>query len=265
MFNVDAKKLSAIQPTVRRVVVIDPNPAGARLITELMKGIGAREVYTEGDEQRGFELIQDVEPGLIFLEAVGPTLNGHNLAKRIRRSHMVCRKSPIIMVTAVATAAAIKGARDAGVHEFLRKPFTIGDVSRRVENVALKPRPWVEAINYIGPDRRRFNSGEYAGTLRRRGESNDAPVIDVADQAMRILVSAVGQFDQDPQQAVRAISQQVETLKTHAANTADVNLAMAAAGVERVLASGTSNKDALLGPVRVVLALRKEPTEQQAS
>ncbi len=171
MFTADVKTLNRIAPAVRRVVLVEPNPSAARLMTDIMKGLGAREVYVDGDEDRALELVRDAEPGIIFMERAGPRLNGESLARRIRRSHMVSRMAPIIMVTAEATAGAIKGARDAGVHEFLRKPFTTGDLFKRVENVALKPRPWVEAVGYVGPARRRFNSGEYAGAKKRMGDS----------------------------------------------------------------------------------------------
>ena len=76
---------------------------------------------------------------------------------------------------AEATAASINGARNAGVHEFLLKPYTAGDLFKRVENVMLKPRPWIEAVMYVGPDRRRFNSGEFAGAKKRR--SDGAPSV----------------------------------------------------------------------------------------
>jgi hypothetical protein len=159
------------------------------------------------------------------------------------------------MVTAEATALTIRGARDAGVHEFLRKPFTTGDLFKRVENVALKPRPWVEAVGYVGPDRRRFNSGEYSGSRKRRGDANAGSVVDVRDQAMRILVAAMTQFDQDPTQAIRAIRQQAETLKGLAVRTADAKLAIAAAALEGQLASGAASKAGLAQPVGAILSL----------
>ena len=59
-------------------------------------------------EERALELLRDVEPGVIFTERSGDRLNGETLARRIRRSSMSCRMSPIIMVTGEATAAAIK-------------------------------------------------------------------------------------------------------------------------------------------------------------
>ena len=265
MFTADVKTLNRIAPAVRRVVLVEPNPSAARLMTDIMKGLGAREVYVDGDEDRALELVRDAEPGIIFMERAGPSLNGESLARRIRRSHMVCRMAPIIMVTAEATAGAIKGARDAGVHEFLRKPFTTGDLFKRVENVALKPRPWVEAVGYVGPDRRRFNSGEYAGAKKRKGDASSGSAVDIRDQATRILVAAMSQFDQDPMQATRAIRQQAETLKAVGAKIGDAKLAIAAAGLEGYLASGPSTKAGLAQPVGAILALGQPAPVARAS
>ena len=38
----------------------------------------------------------------------------------------------MIVVSAEATAERIKAARDAGAHEFLKKPFSAGDLFKRV-------------------------------------------------------------------------------------------------------------------------------------
>lgn len=258
MFALDAKTMQRIAPVVRRVLIVDPNPAAARLLSDLLKGFGSRDVAVESDEARVIDLAREMEPGLILTERAGPRLDGEALARRIRRSSLACRRVPIIMVTAEATASSIKGARDAGVHEFLRKPFTSGDLFRRVENLATKPRDWVEAVGYIGPDRRRFNSDDYAGPGKRKADkpaSAAEAVVAVKDQAMRILNSAMAQFDSDPMQAVRAIKQQAETLKALAIKTGDASLAIAAAGLETTLAGGAPTKAMLGGPVGAVLAL----------
>ena len=259
MFAADTKTLSRLEPALRRIVIIDPNASAVRLLSDIMKGFGAREVYSENDEERALELVRDVEPGVIFTERSGDTLNGETLARRIRRSSMACRMSPIIMVTGEATASTIKGARDAGVHEFLRKPFTTGDLFTRVENVALKPRPWVEAVGYVGPDRRRFNSGEYSGSKKRRGDAAAGSDVDVRDQATRILVAAMAQFDQDPSQATRAIRQQAETLKALAVRIADAKLAIAAGGLQAYMAAGPATKAGLAQPIGAIMALAPAP------
>lgn len=266
MFALDAKTMQRIAPVVRRVIIADPNPAAARLLTDLLKGFGTREVVTEPDDARVIDLAREMEPGLILIERTGPRLDGEALTKRIRRSSLQCRRAPIIMVTAEATASTIKGARDSGVHEFLRKPFTSGDLFRRIENLATKPRDWIEAVGYVGPDRRRFNASDYAGPQKRKAdrEGGVLSAAGIKDQALRILGSALTQFDSDPAQAVRAVKQQAETLKALAIKTGDARLAVAAAGLETCLAAGPPTKADLTAPIQALTALAEPETLARA-
>lgn len=267
MFSADAKTLNRIESVVRRVLIADPNLTSARLLLDIMKSMGAREVVTESDEHRVMDHAREMEPGLIFTERCGSKLDGEQLARRIRRSHLACRRVPIIMTTADATATSIRRARDAGIHEFLRKPFASADLFRRIENVALKPRDWVEGIGYVGPDRRRFNSGEYAGPQKRTADKPTSAAqvaLEVKDQAMRILAAALAKFDNDPTQATRAINQQVETLKALAIKNADARMAIAVAGLEGYVAQGAPTKAGLAGPIGAILALAPPETLARA-
>jgi CheY-like chemotaxis protein len=263
LFALDAKTIARIAPTVSRIVILDPNPAPARLLADLLKGIGAREVVIESAEDRAFQSIRDLEPGLVFTERTGAKVDGESFVRRLRKSSLACRRVPVIMVTSEATATSIKGARDAGVHEFLRKPFTANDLFRRVENVALKPRDWIEGMTYIGPDRRRFNSGEYAGPRKRKHDEPVAGPAAIKDQAMRILAAALNQFDNDPSQAIRSAARQAETLKALAGKTGDVNMAAAATRLEMLLANGPVTRSMLAGPVQALLAMA-DPAAPQA-
>ncbi len=258
MFAADARVLNRIKPTIQRVVIADPNQASARLLLDIMKSLGAREVVVESDEARVMDAIREIEPGVVFTERMGPRLEGESLTRNLRRSNLPSRRVPVIMVTADATATTIKGARDCGVHEFLRKPFTSSDLFRRIENVALKPRDWVEGVGYVGPDRRRFNSGEYAGPQKRKADKpvgGASEAIAIKDQAMRILAAALAQFDNDPTQAVRAVRTQVETLKQLAIKTSDAKLAIAASGLEATMATGQVTKATLAAPIGALLSL----------
>jgi len=268
LFAVDQRLLAKLAPVLRRVLIVDPNPHAARLLTEIIKGMGAGEIVVEPTEARALQTAADLEPGIVFTERNGDRLDGESLARALRRSNFACRRAPIIMVTADATASTILGARDSGVHEFLRKPFTSADLLKRVENVALKPRDWVEAVGYVGPDRRRFNSGEFTGDRKRRADkpaSGAAAVAAARDQAMRILASALDQFDNDPTQAVRAIREQAATLKSLAMKAADSRLAVAVGALEVTLASGPPSKANLAAPIGSLLAMAPPEPMKRAS
>jgi CheY-like chemotaxis protein len=174
LFNANPKTLARLAPRLQRVLIVDPNAASARLLADLAKEMGAREIHFAPTQPRALALVRDLDPQMIFTEFSGPELDGVEFTRSVRRSSFAARKCPIIMVTAEATAASIIGARNAGVHEFLRKPYTAGDLFRRMENVITKPRDWIEAQMYVGPDRRRFNSGEFAGTRKRRADQQTA-------------------------------------------------------------------------------------------
>lgn len=264
MFAIDARVLAKLAPALRRVLIVDPNPHAARLLTEIIKGMGAGEIVVEQSEPRALKVAGELEPGLIFTERNGDNLNGESLARALRRSSFVCRRAPIIMVTAEATASSIKGARDVGVHEYLRKPFTSADLMKRIENVALKPRNWIEGVAYVGPDRRRFNSGEYSGPTKRKSDkpANAAQAAaDARDQAMRILAAALDQFDADPAQAVRAVKEQAVQLKGIGMKAADTRLVVAVGALEVSLASGPPTKATLAAPIGALLAMHQTAGE----
>ncbi|MBX7250133.1 MAG: response regulator [Caulobacteraceae bacterium] len=249
MFASDNRQIQRLEPYVRRALIVDPHPGSARLLGELLKGLGARQLAFEPEERRALEMARELDPGLIFVERSGARLDGESFTRRLRRSNYACRKAPVIMVTSDATASSIKGARDAGVHEFLRKPFTAGDLLKRIEVCVLKQRDWIEAVQYVGPDRRRFNSGEYAGPRKRRADTGaagkDAVQADHIDRCLRILRSALAQWSNDPVQALRAVGEQTQQLKKLASAKGEARLAVAVGGLELALSAGSPSRELL--------------------
>jgi DNA-binding response OmpR family regulator len=171
VFNIDAKIKARIAPHIERVLIVDPNLGVTHVLAELLKEMGARQRLHVATTRKALDLAAEWAPQLIFVEFAAPGLDGVDFITRLRRSTLSARTAPVIVITADTRANSIITARDAGAHEFLCKPFTAGHVFRRVENVTLKPRPWIEAQMYVGPDRRRFNAGAFEGAKKRRADS----------------------------------------------------------------------------------------------
>lgn len=224
MLYVDPAPPKRFARHLERVLIVDPHPNSARMLHELLKDLGASSVRQEQSTAGALAAAREGDPQIVFSELKGPQLDGLELVRQLRRSDFTSRKAPFVMVTAEATAAAIVGARDAGAHEFLRKPFTLKDLTRRVEAVSGKPRDWVEAVRYIGPDRRRFNSGDYTGPRKRRADQAASPEAARLDQALRILKSALGALEADPRQALRAMQAQAADLLQIAGRLGDATL-----------------------------------------
>lgn len=234
MIYADAQTAKRFAGRLDRVLIVDPQPASARLVHELLKDLGARVIANEPSGARALALAQKEDFQLVVCEYAGQNYDGPAFVRSLRRSESACRQAPVIMVTSEATAASITAARDAGVHEFLKKPFTIKDLVRRLEAVTLKSRDWVEAVRYIGPDRRRFNSGDYAGPRKRKSDPGTTDSARV-EQALRILRSALHAIDSDPHQAMRAMLAQATDLTKAGVSLNDTGLTTAAAGLQACL------------------------------
>ena len=155
-----------------RIIVIDPNGPNAKMLANLLKGLNPScQVYGSTGAEHALALARELNPDLIFVESTGPEIDGMKFARDLRRSDFACREAAMVMVSADATAGMILGARDAGIHEFLRRPYTMGDLQKRIDAVSGKPRDWIEAQSYVGPDRRRFNSGEFTGSKKRQSDA----------------------------------------------------------------------------------------------
>ena len=252
MLELDPKLLQIMAPAMDRMLVVDPSPASGRMLTELLHNIWPGQVWAATATAGGLGLADSIDPRLIFVEYEGPGLDGVIFTKKLRRSHFRCRKAPVIMVTAQATPAVILAARDAGVHEFLRKPYTYKDLVRRIEAVTRQPRAWVEAVGYIGPDRRRFNSAEYRGARKRQADSQQNGLL----QALKIVAAAVHAVEEDPTQVRRSLDAQMEAIRVEAAARGDTALAAATEALQDYLSRVSAGEESLTKASVEALAAR---------
>jgi CheY-like chemotaxis protein len=118
----------------------------------------------------------EAEPiDLVITDFNMPGLSGIGLAQRIRQE--VRSKNPrfnpsipIIMITSFGTKKCLMAARDAGVDEFLAKPFTTLAVAERIDSAINMQRSFIVSDNYIGPCRRRKVDPILSGLKRREAD-----------------------------------------------------------------------------------------------
>lgn len=230
MFNADPSLIARLGLHIERVLIVDPFPGSAKLQSDMMRRLGTLDVAIIDKSKRAYELAEHFNPQIVLTEYAGPDVDGALFTRMLRRSPFHCRRAAVIVVTAEATEQSIKASRDSGAHEFLKKPFAALDLTKRIENVALKARPWVEAQHYVGPCRRRFNSGSYHGPRKRKSDEGSAAEATYAgqiDQSLKIIKSAIVQYDQEPIQAARALRAQALNVSGIAANADDARLSYA--------------------------------------
>jgi CheY-like chemotaxis protein len=228
VFNLISKSSRRMEQMPQRILIVDPQPERAKMLGELMRDLCRADIWSAPSVAKALKLAAKVDAQLIFCELGGDKVDGIALTRKLRRSDLACRQAPVVLVAHHATTEHRLAARDAGAHELLHRPFTLKDLTRRVEAAVVYPRDWVEAVDYVGPDRRRFASADYNGPLKRLADH--VPTSDTVriGQALKILKSAVSALEREPEQAVRAILAQAMILQAAADGVADRRLAAAA-------------------------------------
>lgn len=252
MFDIDPRLQTRLRQQMKRVLILEENPAYARMLADMLRILGSEVIQVENDDRKAMSLIADLEPQLILTEFRSAKIDGIALTKELRRSDLKVKQTPVIMVKADLTPAQLTEARNAGVHEMMSKPFAWQDLLKRLQNVLFKPRDWIEVATYTGPDRRRFNTGEYGGQKKRRGEVLGA-LKSQLDAAVTALYGGLGDFDVDITVAQQNVMTQMAVLVPACKTVKDARFVNAVTGIVTELRNKTLSR-ASLAPHIIAMA-----------
>jgi DNA-binding response OmpR family regulator len=156
-------KAAAIQ-----FLVCDENAHTRRLVSDVLAGAGFERVRFARDGVEMVKFALELHPRIIITTSRIPGLSGLDFTRMIRAGYgPINRATSIIVMTDTPTQKFLDAARAAGVDEMLVRPFTGAALLARVEAVLIRPRRFVESVNYVGPCRRRRMIEDYGGQLRR--------------------------------------------------------------------------------------------------
>jgi len=153
-----------------KILVVESSPE----LFELLRGVLSMftvpdvNIYGAYTVEEGFSLYAKDQFDMVIIDWMQTPDRGIELTKKIRTSSESPNPFvPIIMTAGSGHQNRVVRARDAGVSEYLVKPFTAKTLAKKIERIIEHPRPFVVCDTYIGPDRR-FGLGGYDGPERRK-------------------------------------------------------------------------------------------------
>lgn len=168
-----------------KVLVVEDNMPMIELIKSVLKTFGVGEIKTAKNGEEGYRIFCDTNPDLVIADWMMRPMDGISLTRLIRGdSKSPNQFVPVILMTGFSEKRRVFQARDAGVTEFLVKPFNARDLYRRMSQVIERPRQFVRSDDFFGPDRRRKRAEKYEGEQRRvedTGSNSDPMKIDFQD------------------------------------------------------------------------------------
>ena len=113
------------------ILVVEDEPKLVRLLSEVLTAIGCNVVHTGGGKE-AIAMAAVEQPELIVLDIIlSDDIDGYEVARRVREFSNV----PIIMVTAKASESDLLRGFEAGVDDYLTKPFSSKELIARVKAV----------------------------------------------------------------------------------------------------------------------------------
>jgi len=130
-----------------RILIVDDSTDNIRLVTEILNRQEEKyEVYSASDGLEAIEYIKMQQPDLIMLDVVMPGMDGFEVCKIIKSNEQT-RLIPIVMITALDSQQDRLRGLDAGVDDFVSKPFNVYELLARVKNL-LKLRSYINELEH---------------------------------------------------------------------------------------------------------------------
>jgi len=156
------------------------------LAKSILQTFGVGDVIGAKNGEEGFKTYCRKNPDVVLADWMMKPLDGIALTRRIRTDPKSPNPYvPVILMTGFSEKRRVLEARDAGVTEFLVKPFNARDLYRRIAQIIERPRQFVRSEDFFGPDRRRKAKTNHDGPYRRDSDKTLKPKIEEIDFVSR--------------------------------------------------------------------------------
>lgn len=163
-----------------RIMILEDSPFISSLLSSALSEMGIGSVATAADISEGKQKLlsfnavtssQNID--VLILDWLMPDGNGVEFINWIRgHKSDTIRFLPIIVCSAYASADLVAESRDAGANEVMVKPVSAEKLAQRILYVIDKPRPYIKAPSFFGPDRRR-RMEKFLGEERRKMKTEE--------------------------------------------------------------------------------------------
>ncbi len=152
------------------VLVVESTTEMYRLFKSVlsMLSVPEKNIHAAYSADEAFSKFKSDKHDIIITDWLDNPDSGISLIRRIRSDIKSPNKFvPVIMTAGSGHLSRVLRSRDAGVSEYLMKPFAASALATRITRVIESKRPFVVSVSYTGPDRR-VREIEFVGENRRQ-------------------------------------------------------------------------------------------------
>ncbi len=117
------------------VLIVDDYTTMLRIIKNLLKQLGFNNVDEATDGSMALEKVKTKEYGLVISDWNMEPMTGLEFLKQVRSSDEAYKTVPFIMVTAESKTENVVAAKQAGVNNYIVKPFNAETLKTKIASV----------------------------------------------------------------------------------------------------------------------------------
>lgn len=117
-----------------KVLVVDDYSTMRRIIRNLLTQIGYSEIDEAADGNEALAKLRAVHYGLVISDWNMEPMTGYDLLKQVRADDKL-KTTPFIMVTAESKTENVVAAKQAGVDNYIVKPFNAATLQQKINSV----------------------------------------------------------------------------------------------------------------------------------
>jgi putative two-component system response regulator len=119
-----------------KILVVEDEPEN-QLAIQVILTVEGFEVVSVEDGRLALQTAKEHRPDLILLDVMMPEINGFEVLAQLRHDEAT-KDIPVIMLTALAQRSDVAKAVEAGVDDYVAKPFEPGDLIERIRKAIVK-------------------------------------------------------------------------------------------------------------------------------
>lgn len=121
----------ALESQLRKILLVDDDVEIVTLIQDMLERDGRFEVRSANNGFDAGMMVKEYHPELIVLDVMLPDINGKEVCQRVRNDKTM-DDVRIICISGMVEENRIKDLRDSGADDFLRKPFDVDILLKRI-------------------------------------------------------------------------------------------------------------------------------------
>ncbi len=116
------------------VLIVDDYKTMLRIIENLLKQIGFKNIHQATDGSMALKILHEMPMGLVISDWNMQPMTGLQLLKEVRANEKL-RGTPFIMITAESKTENVVAAKEAGVNNYIVKPFNAETLKQKISAV----------------------------------------------------------------------------------------------------------------------------------